>query len=230
MLPFLAIVGIGLLIIAGLVFAWWLEQKRTQALAKLAEILQWRFDPERNTGDAAFQQFAIFRRGYDRCAFNTMTGELQMEDWRLQCRGGDFRYKTDEGTGKDRRTETHRFSYLVVHLPSDTPQVLVRPEGILDKVAAAFGFDDIDFESAEFSKRFFVKSSDKRFAYDLMHPRMMQFLLAERPPMLDIENGAVCISDGSRRWSPEDFHGRVSFLRRFMALWPRHLVKAMEGS
>ena len=46
-----------------------------------------------------------------------------------------------------RTTRTHRFSYLIVHLPfSGLPDLLIRPEGVFDKMAGAFGFDDIDFE------------------------------------------------------------------------------------
>ena len=62
----------------------------------------------------------------------------------------------------------------------NVPDLLIRPEGFFDKVAGAFGFDDIDFESEEFSRAFFVKSSDKRFAYDVLHPRMLELLMAER--------------------------------------------------
>ena len=103
-----------------------------------------------------------------------------------------------------------------------------QPGGLFDKVAGAFGFDDIDFESSEFSKRFYVKSTEKRFAYDVLHPRMMEFLLAARPPMLDVEDGALCLSDGSRRWQPADFRAQIAFVRQFCDLWPRHLVKDLE--
>ena len=42
-----------------------------------------------------------------------------------------------------------------------------------------FGHDDIDFESAEFSRNFYVKSSDRKWAFDILHARAMEFLLAE---------------------------------------------------
>jgi hypothetical protein len=41
-----------------------------------------------------------------------------------------------------------------VHPPWPSPTLLVRPEGLLDKLAGIVGVDDIDFESSEFSKRF----------------------------------------------------------------------------
>ncbi len=36
---------------------------------------------------------------------------------------------------------------------------------------------DIDFESAKFSKRYFVRADDKQFAYEVITPQMMEFLL-----------------------------------------------------
>ena len=75
---------------------------------------------------------------------------------------GDFNYKVTRSTGKGSNTTTYRLSYLILHLPfALTPDLLIRREGVFDKIAGAIGFDDIDFESAEFSRRFYVKSSDR---------------------------------------------------------------------
>ena len=206
-------------------FSWKAEQARTQALGELAARLGLSFDPRQNSHhDERFAQFEIFRRGHSRVAKNTLSGTLPMFGVDCGVRCGDFRYKITSSNGKSSSTRTYRFSYLIVHLPWATPPLLIRPEGVFDKIAAAFGFDDIDFESAEFSRAFLVKSSDKRFAYDVLHPRMMEFLLADRPPMIDIEAGAVCVSDGGRRWSPEEFVSRLDFVRRFADLWPKHLL------
>ena len=95
--------------------------------------------------------------------------------------------------------------------------------------AGAFGFDDIDFESAEFSKRFYVKSPDKRFAYDVVHPRMMEFLLDRKAPCVDIENARCCISDGSRRWSPQQFRSTLGWLDTFFERWPEHVLVDLQS-
>jgi hypothetical protein len=211
-------------------FAWLAEKKRREALAAFAQQHGLRFDPGADSShDDRYAQFEIFRRGHSRIAKNTMTGEVELfgRPCRLCC--GDFRYKITSGSGKNRRTSTYNFSYLIVHPPWQTPPLLVRPEGLFDKIAGAIGFDDIDFESVEFSRKFFVKSPDKRFAYDVLHPRMMEFLLAEQPPMLDVEAGALCLSDGSRRWPAEEFAAKMAFVTRFCDLWPRHLVKDLQG-
>ena len=142
---------------------------------------------------------------------------------------GDFRYKITTHTGKSTQTRTYRFSYLILHLPFDgVPDLLIRREGVLDKIAGAFGFDDIDFESAQFSRRFHVKSPDKRFAYDVIDPRMMEFLLAGDPGTIDIERGRCCVSDGRRRWSPQQYEANLEWISRFFDNWPDHVTAGLE--
>jgi hypothetical protein len=53
-----------------------------------------------------------------------------------------------------------------------TPSLLIRREDIGDKLIGGLGFDDIDFESEEFSRDFWVKSDNRRHAYGVIHPRM----------------------------------------------------------
>ena len=228
-MPFLIVAGI-LLVAVFAYFGWLQEKKRREALQGLAQELGLRFDPGVDHGhDDEYAQFEIFRRGHGRVARNTMTGTVLLFDRPCRLVAGDFRYKVTSGSGKNRSTTTYNFSYLIVHPPWDTPPLLVRPEGMWDKLKGAFGFDDIDFESDEFSRKYYVKSSDRRFAYDVLHPRMMEFLLAERPPMIDIEHGALCLSDGRGRWEPARFKAEIAFLGRFCECWPRHLVKELDS-
>lgn len=210
--------------------SWKAEQKRRQELEALAHELGLRFHEGKDSDhDDEYEQFEIFRRGHSRVAMNTLSGALDLFAQRCEVRCGDFRYKVTRSNGKSTSTTTYNFSYLIVHPPWDTPPLLIRPEGLFDKIKGAFGFDDIDFESIEFSKKFYVQSGDKRFAYDVLHPRMMEFLLAQDPPMLDIEDGALCLSDGERRWDPAGFRHQIAFLRKFCELWPRHLVKDLQA-
>jgi hypothetical protein len=57
-----------------------------------------------------------------------------------------------------------------------------------------FGYQDIKFESAEFSKTFCVRSPDKKFAYDVCHAQMMEYLLANRDLSIEIENEVLALA------------------------------------
>ena len=207
-------------------------QRRHKELAALAQRLGCRFFPEGEQGDDdACEPFRIFRRRFEildhvDVAMDTLVGDIDLFGGRCRLRCGDY-HKGRRGRGTSNIT-TRRFSYLIVQLPWRTPRLSIRREGVLDKLAAVIGFDDIDFESAEFSRLFYVQSADTKFAREVLHPRMIQFLLAERPPMLDLEAGALCLSNGKRRWRPAEFEQHLAFVRRFAALWPQHLLRAPE--
>ncbi len=182
--------------------------------------------------DEEFGHFELFSRGFGRSAYNTLSGEIVIGGvggHPMRVKMGDYKYKTRQGSGKNRRTVTHRFSYCIVMLPwVGMPGVLIRKEGFFDKVGAAFGFDDIDFESSEFSKKYFVKSPNKKLAYDICHPRMIEWLLETEPSVVDMERGRLCMTEGARVWKVERFEYTLGWVDRFIEQWPEFVVKDLE--
>ena len=205
-------------------------KKRREAMLALANRLGMSYWAAHDAShDEEYAHFEVFRRGFGRSAFNTLSGQLELNGQRVYCKMGDFKYKTREGSGKNRRTVTHRFSYLILHLPyPNTPDLLIRREGVFDKLASAFGKNDIDFESAEFSRKFFVKSPNRKFAYDIIHPRTIEFLLETNPPVVDIERGRLCMTDGTRIWQPEKFETEAAWVESFLGHWPDFILKDLE--
>jgi hypothetical protein len=206
------------------------RQKRKAALAQLAKELHCRFDPfEHDPPAATYSGLGAFARGHSRRAYNTLTGRVDVGDDSYALTGGDFLYKVTTSNGKTTTTSTHRFSYWIVHLVwTHCPSLVVRPEGFFDKIAGALGFDDIDFESEEFSRKFHVKSSDKKFAYDLIDPRMMEFLIPRLTTALQLEQGRLLLTNGSATWSPEEFSRQLAFANEFVKRWPEHLVRGLD--
>ena len=86
-----------------------------------------------------------------------------------------FDYSYTTGSGKDRHTTT--LSVVLVASEIELKSLVIRPESFFDKLAEFLGWDEIKFESAEFSRRFHVKSPDRKWAYDVIDQRMMDFLL-----------------------------------------------------
>lgn len=218
-------------VIGFLYLQWKHEAKRREELGSLALAGGWDFSPAKDYGIGRLCDFEIFNRGEDRCAYNTITGRVEYSPWRCELDMGDFRYTIRRRTSKGHRSSTtYRFSYLVVRLPFRmTPQVRIRREGLLDKVTQAVGFEDIDFESAEFSDKYHVTSSDKRFCYDLLHPRAMEYFLAIEPPdLIEIAAGRICVTDGLKRWKVDDFKKRMNWAKNFVSLWPEHLAQALQ--
>jgi len=222
-----------IVIAAVLVGAYYAQQKRRQRtldLAALARRLDWQFRPENDYGhDELFAQFKVFRHGHSRYAYNTLVGRIDVSGAAWPAQMGDFHYQVTTHNGKSTSTHTYRFSYMIVRLPFlRQPELLIRREGMFDALKNLFGFDDIDFESAEFSRRFCVKSPDRRFAYDVIHPRMIEFLMEDESPTIDIEAGSCLLSDGKRTWTPEEFRATIDWADHFFELWPTHVTSQLE--
>lgn len=188
--------------------------------------------------DDLYAHFEVFRQGFDRFAYNTMSGPIDLDGAIVHCNTGDFTYKTRETyttTDSKGRTTTrtrivkHDISYFILELPYENfPDVLIRREGFFDKIASVFGKNDIDFESAEFSKKYFVKCDNRKFAYDIINPRMIEFLLETKPRLIDIENSRICLTDGYSTWPIERFEGSLGWTLKFLEHWPDFVIKDLE--
>lgn len=226
----LAVMIVGGLIIAAIVVSHKKEKQRNAELHAMADKLGFDFHLGKDTNhDELFSQFGVFRQGHSRAAYNTMIGEREINGARFGVRMGDYTYKVTTHNGKSSSTTTYRLSYCILLIPYPrVPRLLIRPEHFMDKIGSAIGFDDIDFESSEFSKRFFVKSDDKRLTYAIVTPAMMEFLLASGKPTVDIEGGACLSLRGTRRWKADEFVDSLTWLDRFFELWPEHVIAELE--
>ncbi len=231
-LVILVVIAVVVGIIALAIHAHKLEQMRLAALREFAASMGWTFDTRRNPShDDRFPQFAAFRRGDNRYAFNTLSGSTTIDGRTYQARMGDYHYQITRSNGKSTTTTHYTFSYLILTTPFSTiPETRIRREGFLDKVAGALGFDDIDFESAEFSRKFHVSGRDKRFAYDLVTPQMMEYLMSAMPGEICLANGCFLITDGTSRWEPTNYPVMLSWATQFIELWPRHVVQSLDDA
>ena len=204
--------------------------QREIALQQLADQLAFTFDPTKDPShDEHYRQFPIFRIGHSRSAYNTLLGQCQINDTPHRIKMGDYLYMVTSSNGKTTTTTTYRLSYLLIHLPYPmVPDLHIRAENFFDKIKATMGFDDIDFESSEFSKKFLVKSSDKRFAYDVISPAMMEFLMAGPKQAIDVQQGVICIITGNRRWKPEEFRSKLDWTAAFLDLWPDFVLEDLQ--
>jgi hypothetical protein len=169
---------------------------------------------------------SVFHKGKSREATNNISGRMTLGGFAVQVWMADYRYVT--GSGKSR--QVHRLSFACFSLPFvGTPDLLIRREGLGDKILGGIGFDDIDFESEEFSRRFWVKSADERYAYDVIHPRMMEFLLETSPSHVEIVRDVCLLMQSARRWDPETFERAPAWFGAFLERWPEHLTEQLES-
>ena len=193
-LPILIFALVLVLIIFGAILGAVAARKRREALGVLASKLGLSFSPEHDREVAArFKFLDKLAQGSNRYAYNVISGPFRGHP----VLAFDYHYETHSTDSKGRRqTHHHHFSFFILLLPKAFPELTISREGIFSKLAQAIGFDDIDFESHEFSRKFCVRSANKKFAYDVCHARMMEYLLANGDLNIEIEGNALAIGFG----------------------------------
>jgi hypothetical protein len=133
--------------------------------------------------DSAIERYGLTTAGFGHSTEKVVRGtndglgvEGLVHRWKTQ--------HTETSTDSEGRTQTrtvtdhHHEVVAAVSLPFAFP---------LLSVDGGRGGERVRFESEEFNDQFTVRCADLRFAYDVIHPRTMEFLMAVRPPGFRIE-------------------------------------------
>ena len=83
-------------------------------------------------------------------------------------------------SGDDRRTTTYRHTIVSLSLPAARPTLQVGRKGFGRKLLGFVGVRDLQLESEQFNEAFHIKTDDDKFAYDVLHPRMMEWMLNDQ--------------------------------------------------
>lgn len=214
------IIVVALVVVGVIVGHHIIERQRRDAMAGLAAKLGLRFRPDKDRGLA--DQLSFLDKlddGSNRYGYNCMDGSHQGHEVTIF----DYHYETYSYGGKGgRKTHHHHLTVLLLVLPRSFPELIITPEGFFSKIAQAIGYEDIDFESAEFSRAFCVRSRDKKFAYDVCHGLMMEYLLANRDLSIEIDGNVQALVFASRAAVPEIEH-RLRQLVEIRQLLPEYL-------
>lgn len=215
------IVGFLALVIALGIWGYLREKKRREAFQALAARLGLRYTRRDKSIASQYRFLDKLRQGSNRYAFNVLEGGFKS----YPVKAFDYHYETHSTNSKgQRQTHHHYFSFFILEQAKEFPELRIYPEGILSKLGQMLGFDDIDFESLEFSKAFCVRSRDRKFAYDICHTRMMEYLLAHRDISLELEGRCVAMSF-PRRLAAEEIPHRLEQLVEVRQLFPEYLYR-----
>jgi hypothetical protein len=190
-----AVLFIGAIIVSA-IYSFIAAQKRREAMMMLANRLGLGFDPGKDRSLASrFSFLKQLAQGSNRYAMNVLSGNYRQNE----ILAFDYHYETTSTDEKgNQTTEDHWFSCFLLTLPRSFPELTIRREGFFTKIAEVFGYQDINFESAEFSRTFNVRSPDKKFAYDVCNAQMMEYLLANRDLSIEIESNVIALAFNSR--------------------------------
>ena len=217
-MPFIVVAVVVIIVAAG-IYNMIAQRKRREGLFELATRLNLDFDGGRDVGiPDRFGFLKQLAQGSDHYATNVLSGKYDQD----QVLAFDYHFATYYTDKNGTHKQDHWFSFFILMLPAEFPELTIRPENFLTRVAEVFGYQDIAFESAEFSKAFNVRSPDKKFAYDVCNAKMMEYLLAHRDLSIGIENDVLALAFNTRL-SVEQTEVNLRRLIEIRSLLPQYL-------
>ncbi|MCW2758148.1 MAG: hypothetical protein JWO46_1894, partial [Nocardioidaceae bacterium] len=167
-------------------------RERQQAFAALAAKHGWTWVARDDRWNASFEG-PPFGAGSRQASTNVLTGLYAGRP----SVAFDYHYETTSTTHTNGRTQTHRESHDFSVVATDTgtafPLLSVVPEGFLGRLVGRITGSDIELESEDFNRMFTVHSTNRRFASDVLHPRMMQLLMHYPQLAWRLQNGWLIV-------------------------------------
>jgi hypothetical protein len=217
---------VGFLVVFGAIayLSYLAKKKREEAFRALATRLGCRFYAKDPFGLAMRyeMEFPTLRQGSRRYAYNVIDGALDGRRMHLF----DHHHETYSTNSKGHRQTHHHYrTFLCLEHDANLSHMEVRPEHFFDKVGAFFGFDDVDFESSEFSRKYHVKAEDRKLAYDVFHPQMIEFFLRLGDFKVTTSGPLTLFRRGSGTMSVEEIERTLVDADGFLDRLPRYLRK-----
>ncbi len=168
----LALVVVAVIVVIAISIA--ANRRRVTALRAWADAHGWTYVGRDNSLINAYQGVP-FTEGHSQSVEDVLVGRWQGRP----AVSFTFAWVTDHGTDANgnQNTTTHEAHVVALTLPGALPFLDLSREGFGAKVAKLFGGQDIQFESEEFNREWRVMSHDEKFAFDVLVPRTMEWLM-----------------------------------------------------
>jgi hypothetical protein len=209
-----AVLGIG---VVALVVKARLDKARRQAYAAFAAAHGLTYTPRGpDRLFEALREAKPFGRGHSRSADDVLVGR-----WRDRAACGfTYTYKVTTSNGKTSTTRVYHWQVATLQLSRALPALEVHDEGLFGgRVAATFGFVDIELESDAFNRRFRLTAEDARYASAFVHPRVMELMLARQSGIFRVD-GALLVQLIEQRPTPADLAASWDYLSQLADLVP----------
>jgi len=129
---------------------------------------------------------------------------------------------------EEKRDYREEFSAVIVTVDLKMQPLLIQPKDLRRGAVEFCGYGDINFESAEFSREFYVKSPDKRWAYDVLNQSTMEFLLASPRFTLQFAGTSVIAYNGYR-FEASEFEAALTLIEGIFQRLPPSLVHELQA-
>jgi hypothetical protein len=189
------------------------EKERTQTLQATAAQLGWSFAAAAPLNMIpSLERFALFNEGHSRQIKNFMYGEAS------GVKAAVFDYVYVVGHGKHRHTYFQSVVYL--EPPSlNVPIFTLRPEGFMQKMLSAFGYQDIDFgQRPEFSRQYILRGQDEPAIRRTFSDRLLSFYETYPGTCTEAGGGQLFVYRSGYRFQPQEVQSFVGLGLQLLSL------------
>lgn len=172
---------------------------------------------------AWFQGLHPFGKGHSPEVRNLIYGEEGDIYWVVF----DYSYKETHSDGKTTSTSTYPFSVVCARVKVSLPRIDLTPENIFLRIGNKLGMHELNFESEEFNRRYFVRSEQEKETYDILHPKSIDYLLRQPVRHWQIVGPQILLVE-SRYADPIVMEEMMAEIAGFVALLPNY-VKEDHG-
>lgn len=160
---------------------WWSKtererrQRRWAQLCALVDSTGWSLTPS-EPGLIDLSAQAPFGIGHSRAATDVVRGELDG----IPFASFTYTYVVTQSNGKTTTSATYQNMVTCIRTPPSPHTLTVAPEGPYAGLLDVFGMGDLKLESDDFNRRFNIRTNSDRFAYDVLNPTNMHWMLTDR--------------------------------------------------
>ena len=167
---------------------------------------------------AQFEGFTPFGQGHSQSIESLLAGSSGGVDWLVF----DYQYKITTSTGKTTTTTTYPPSIVAAKLPIILPWLTLSGESLLTRLGERLGVHDLHFESEEFNNKYRVKCPDRKLAFDLLHPQVIEYFL--QLPVRDWQMGGPFVVLKTPSWaSAKEYVRMMEDIKGFVKLIPDYV-------
>lgn len=190
------------------------EKERTEQMRGVANLLGWQFSEVAPLDRIPnLERFALFSQGHGKTIKNFVYGELEGTKAAL------FDYRYTVGHGKHQSTFNQSVMYFEPH-NLNAPLFSLRPEHAFHKIAAAFGYQDIDFGNRPtFSSKYLLRGSDEPAVRSLFNDPLLGFYEMNQGSSADGGGNQLFIFRQNYRTPPHESQAFVNWALEIQRLY-----------
>lgn len=186
-------------------------KKKREAYAALVAATGWRL-AERDDSVIDLFSGSPFGQGHARHANQVLSGTVGNRSMvAFEYTYDTTTTDTDTDGHTTTREESHHYHIVALGLGAAVPRLDLTPEGFFSRAIGRLTNSDIELESEDFNRAFTLSGEDRKFASDIMHPQMMEYLLAYPKQSLRFV-GSHCLTIEFGTLDPTEIQPRVDYL------------------